>query len=244
MEVTILGSGSAFNGARGPAGYAARLGRRVLLFDLGFGNARRLARAGLDPRAVSDAFFTHRHPDHVGDLAALLFFLRCEAKPAGGRLRLWGPPGFPAFVRRLRAAHAPWCEPKGYALEVGELRDGSAVERDGWRLRALAVPHPTPALAYRLTYKRKALVYSGDTGFCPALADFAAEADLLLLECGCGARRPQPGHLTPRLALATLAASHCRRGLLTHVSREAESELGRLRLGRFTVARDGQRLSL
>ncbi len=245
MEVVVLGSGSAFNARRQPSGYAASFDGRTALFDLGFGNLRQLARAGLEPASIADAFFTHRHPDHVGDLAALLFLFRYEVKPRSGALRLWGPKGFADFVSRLQAAHAPWCEARGYALEIAELPGGACVERDGWRLEALAVPHPTPALAYRFLYKRKTLVYSGDTGFCPALADFAADADLFLLECATSEAEAFEGHLTPRLALATLEASRCRRGLLTHLSEEALGELAGLSKPRgVSLARDLQRVTL
>ena len=230
MKVTILGSGSAFNADRNPSGYAVDLGDRLILMDLGFGNLRRLERVKLDPRRVTDVLITHRHPDHVGDLAALLFLFRYDAKPQGGTLRLWGPRGFAEFVSRLQAAHEPWCGPKDYTLEVRDLSSGELLRRDGWTLETLTVPHPTPALAYRLSYKGKSFVYSGDTGFSPALADFAAETDLFLLECASSEREALDGHMTPRVALATLEASRCRRGVLTHLSRGALDDLARLKL--------------
>jgi ribonuclease BN (tRNA processing enzyme) len=232
MKVTVLGSGSAFNADRNPSGYAVDLGERLILMDLGFGNLRRLERAKLDPRGVTDVLITHRHPDHVGDLAALLFLFRYDAKPQGGTLRLWGPRGFSDFVNRLQAAHEPWCGPKGYALEVRDLSSGELMRRDGWMLETLTVPHPTPALAYRLSYKGKSLVYSGDTAFSPELCDFAAETDLFLLECASSESEAFEGHMTPRVALATLEASRCRRGVLTHLSKGALEELSRLKLPR------------
>lgn len=245
MEITVLGSGSAFNMERQPSGYCAAFDGRLALFDLGFGNLRQLARAGCRATDITDVFITHRHPDHVGDLAALLFLFRYDAKPKSGMLRLWGPKGFRDFVGRLTAAYEPWCEARGYALEIRELSGGAAEERDGWRLEALSVPHPTPALAYRFLYKGKSLVYSGDTGYCPALADFAGEADLFLLECATTEAEAYEGHLTPRLALATLEASNCRRGLLTHLSQSALKELAGLRKPRgVSSARDLQLVRL
>lgn len=228
MKVTVLGSGSAFNHERNPSGYVVEAGKRLALFDLGFGNLRQLMRAGYDPADVADVFLTHKHPDHVGDLAALLFNFRYETGPKTGTLRVWGPHGIRDFVRDLSAAHEPWCSPRGYALEVRELGSAEFVRRDDWSLSALSVPHPTPALAYRLTYKGKSVVYSGDTAFFPALADFAGEADLFLLECASGEAEALEGHMTPRVALATLEASRCRRGVLTHLSKSALRDLARL----------------
>lgn len=246
MEAVILGSGSAFpsrsDGVRNPSGYAVALGRRVVLLDLGFGNLRQLWRAGLDARDVTDAFFTHRHPDHVGDLPALLFLFRYDVKPRSKRLRLWGPSGFSRFVRALIKAHAPWLSPRGYRLELRDLPPGARIARDAWTLETLAVPHTTTAQALRLSYKGKSLVYSGDTAFCPALADFAAECDLFLLECTVTEKDDVPGHMTPRSALATLAASGCKKGVLTHLSPETRKILSRARLPRrVSIADDLER---
>lgn len=242
MEATVLGSGGAFCAARNPSGYAVRLGRSVVLFDLGFGSVRALQRAKFDLTEVTDVFISHKHPDHVGDLSALLFHFRYDVKPRSGTLRLWGPGTFPRFVADLQKAYKPWNDAQGYELEVSELRGEAS--RDGWTVAALPVPHPTAALAYRLSYKGKSLVYSGDTGFCPELADFAAGADLFLLECATTEKEGYEGHMTPRLALATLEASGCARGVLTHLNERSEGELRRMPLGRFTLARDGQRIKL
>lgn len=218
-------------------------GGRTLVFDLGYGNVRALQRAKFDLASITDVFISHRHPDHCSDIAALLFAFRYSLKPKSGTLRLWGPKGFSTFVRRLRLAHEPWCDARGYDLEVREIGLGSVFQED-WSVQSLPVPHPTPALAYRLTYKGKSFAYSGDSGFNTALPDFASEADLFLLECASSEREAFDGHMTPRLALATLAASHCKRGVLTHVNAPALAELRKLKRPGYAVARDGQRFKL
>jgi|SRR5579883_511367 len=246
MELIVLGSGSAFpdkkaDGAvRNPSGYAVTLDGRIILFDFGFGSLRQMARAGLDVSRVTDVFFTHRHPDHCGDLAALLFALRYDVKPRARKLRVWGPRGFARFWKELSAAWSPWLDARGYALEVAELPSRSQVRGRGWTVAAQSVPHPTPALAYRLLYKGKSLVYSGDTGFSRELAEFAAGCDLFLLECTLSSLQPAEGHLNPPLALAMLGASACTRGLLTHLSARAQGELRSLLRGkkRIGLARD------
>lgn len=251
MQVVILGSGCAMparNAAaiRNPAGVCVALERGLLVFDLGFGNLRQLARAGLDPSDVTDVFFTHRHPDHVGDLAALLFMLRYDVKPKRGRLRLWGPSGFAAFARRLMRAHSPWLSPRGYRLEIAELSARRGASGRAWRVAGFPVAHPTPALAYRLLYKGKVFVYSGDTGYCGGLARFAENSDLFLLECTLPEREPAVDHLNAPMALALLGASNCKRGLLTHLSQASEADLLRLRppAARWELARDLQAIGV
>lgn len=213
------------------------------MFDLGYGNVRALQRAKIPLESITDVFISHRHPDHCADIAALLFAFRYTLKPRTGTLRLWGPKEFSTFVRRLRRAHEPWCSPRGYALEVREIGKGTVFAED-WSVQSLPVPHPTPALAYRLSYKGKTFVYSGDTGFNTALPDFAADADLFLLECASSEAEAFEGHLTPRLAVAMLAASNCRLGALTHVNPPALAELRRLKGKKYPVVRDGQRFTL
>ena len=246
MELVILGSGSAFQeGAqvvRNPAGYALVLGRRVVLFDFGFGNLRQLWRAGLSAGDVSDVFLSHRHPDHCGDLVALLFYFKYDGRPKSGELTVWGPKGIREFVRRIQTAYAPWAEPKDYKLRIRELNGNGRAETRESGVEWMPVPHPTPSVAYRFLYKGKSFVYSGDTGYCPALADFAAGADLFALECTVPERERMDGHLTPKLALATLEASGCKKGLLMHLSPKSESEARRLAPKGTLFARDLMRV--
>lgn len=233
-----MGSGSAFQeGAspvRNPAGYALDLGGRIVFFDFGFGNLRQLWRAGLSADRVTDLFISHRHPDHCGDLPALLFYLKYEGK-GNHPPRIWGPRGLKRLIAGLKSAWAPWLDSK---VEIRELKDGDRTSE----IECLAVPHPTPALAYRFLYRGKSFVYSGDTGYCPALADFASGADLFALECTVPERDRMDGHLTPKLALATLEASGCKKGLLMHLSPQSEREARRLAPKGTLFARDLMRV--
>lgn len=251
-EFVVLGSGS-FSPAkagegtpRNPAGYAVRLEDEVVLFDLGFGNLRQLPRAGLDPDAVGTVFFTHRHPDHVGDLTALLFRWRYEGRPRGGKLRLFGPRGFKAFVSRLERAYHPWLKPKGWTLSVGELEDRAVVKGEGWRVLCREVPHTTEALAYRLEAGDAAVVYTGDTGWDAGLARFAEEATVFAVEATLHDDERQDGHLRVREALDLGRASKARTVVLTHLTPASEKGLGRRLAGETGVlaAEDLLRLPL
>lgn len=237
-ELLVLGSGSSGAFDRNPAGYALRRGGETLLFDLGFGNFRQLRRAGVDPGSVSNAFFTHRHPDHVGDLAALLFHYHYGGLPRGRRLRLHGPRGFAAFVRRLMKAHGPWLAPRGASLSVVELEDGGRAGGEGWEVLCRKVPHSTEALAYRFESREGRFCYSGDTGYDEGLARFAAGVDVFLLECTLSDRERAAGHLRVSEALRLGELSGARRVLLTHLSGSSLAQLRRARTGRARPARD------
>ena len=233
MELVVLGSGG-FSPARpgqgvirNPAGYALLLGSETVLFDCGFGTLRQLARAGIDPDSIGTVFFSHRHPDHVGDLPALLFRWRYEGRPRKGRLRLLGPRGFKSFHARLEKAHHPWLKPRRWTLAVEELAERSVVRGEGWKTVCREVPHTTEALAYRLEAKGASFVYTGDTGWDPGLARFAEGASLFAVEATLADGQKQEGHLRVAEALDLGRAAKAERVMLTHLSPESEKGLAR-----------------
>lgn len=235
MELLILGSGHftapdpRWRGAtvRNPAGYALRVDGELLVFDLGFGNTRQLARGGWNYLDVSHVFFTHHHLDHIGDLPSLLFGLRYGPKPHGGRLDIYGPYGFRNFNERLRAAHGNYVEPDGYRLGIHELKSGALVKGKGWTVRTLAVPHSTDTVAYRFEGKGRTFVYSGDMGFDENFIDFAKGADLLLLESTQPDGDPFRGHLVTAESLYIARETRAKKVLLTHLTHASEMDLRR-----------------
>jgi ribonuclease BN (tRNA processing enzyme) len=242
-EFVVLGSGgfeSCGPAARAPSGYALKLASGTLLFDLGFGCLRQLVRAGLSPEGVTHAFFTHRHPDHVGDLPALLFHLSYTSAPRSRKLKVFGPRGFAAFVERLSRAHHPWLRPRGYALSVQELEEGAVVSGEGFKVVCREVPHTTEALAYRLESREGSLCLSGDTAYDEGLAVFAAGAGLFVLECSLDGRSKTPGHLNVQQSIELGRRSAARRVLYSHLSVSSERALLRLkRLRRLRPGREG-----
>ena len=242
LELTVLGSGNYAPGrgrtVRNPAGYAVRAGDDLVLLDLGFGNVRQLARAGLRAEEVTDVFLTHRHPDHCGDLPALLFAFHGgpHPKPRRERLRVWGPAGTSELVAGLCRVWKPWLDPRGYALEVRELADGGEVQGLGWVVEARSVRHTTAALAYRLSRGSSSLVYSGDMEFDPGFARFAAACDLLLIECTSDSDDAVPGHLSANQALRLSREAGAGKTLLTHLSDASAAAAARLIAGDPCVA--------
>lgn len=233
LELTVLGSGNYAPGGgetvRNPAGYAVRAGEDLILFDLGPGNVRQLARAGLKAEDVTDVFLSHRHPDHCGDLTALLFAFHGgpHPKPRRKLLRVHGPAGTRELVAALCKAWKPWLDPKGYALEVRELADGAEVQGVGWVVEAKAVPHTTEALAFRISRGSSSLVYSGDMEYDEGFARFAASCDVLVIEATCGDDDAVPGHLTVKQALALSRLARAGHTVLSHLSDAAADDAER-----------------
>jgi ribonuclease BN (tRNA processing enzyme) len=222
---TVLGSGTHLASARRASpGHLAVAGERRFLFDCGPGTFHALARAGSAPERIDACFVTHLHPDHVSDLVPLLFRLRNLAKEKGEDrgFTVVGPPGFGAFVRSLRLAHAPFLETENFRLAVREGEAG--VERFGdAAIRSAPVAHGLAALAYRIDFgEGGSAVYSGDTGRSAELVRLARGASLLVIEAALSEGSEDPFHLTPSGAARIASEAGVGAMLLVHLDPEGD----------------------
>ena len=105
----------------------------LLLVDCGEGTQRQLLRSTLGLTELDAILFTHFHADHVLGLPGLLktYDLHGRAAPARADRPARARRPACASSRRSSAGSATRCE-------LREVRDGDAVERDGYRLRARA----------------------------------------------------------------------------------------------------------
>jgi len=87
-------------------------------------------------------------------------------------------------------------------------------------------------------------VYTGDTGYDDALADWASGCDVLLAECSLPDSLAIRDHLTPRQVGALAARANARRLVLTHFYPPVESidivsEVAEQYAGPVDLATDG-----
>jgi ribonuclease Z len=147
MDLSVLFLGTAASAPTSRRGLAAHLIRRGgdrLLIDCGEGTQRQLLRSGAGLVDVDEILLTHCHADHFLGLPGLLktFGLRAREAP----LHLFGPVG----LRALMASMDPVIGRLPYRLELVELRPGDALDRDGYRISAIATDHGIPSLGYAL----------------------------------------------------------------------------------------------
>jgi len=216
LEVILLGTGtSAPNLKRRSSGVCIQVDDEPFIFDLGAGTLHRMLEAGIDYKKVNRIFITHQHPDHCSDLIPFLFgtnyTLGFERKTP---LSIYGPKGFKGFIKKM-AALFPWITPKTYPLEIREL----GKERID-QVKAVPVLHGgMQALSYRLEADGKAIVYSGDAGYCQDLIDIAQDADLLIIECSFPETMSLPKvHLNTADVGRIAKASNAKRVILTHLN--------------------------
>ncbi len=203
LHAYVCGSGSPMSDAAraGPC-IAVLAGRQGFVFDSGSGSIRKLGRMGFPMDRLDAGFLTHLHSDHLDGLGELML----QAWMAGGRatpLPIYGPQGTESVVagfmqaydidRGFRIAHhgPEVARPGGFGVEArmisfADTSDDERVvyQKDGVTIRALRVDHAPVdhALAFRVEYKGRSLVISGDTKYSPRLARFSEGADVIFHE--------------------------------------------------------------
>ena len=176
-------------------------GDQVLVFDAGPGSTRQLELI-VDASSVDALFMTHYHSDHIGDMGELMLKRWATGGPAEP-LPIYGPPGIEEVVAGFEAAYLldkgyridhhgeEAMPPSGFGGEVHLFDLGSDLmasevvyEEDGVEVIAFNVDHfPIfPAVGYRVNYKDRSVVITGDTVYTESLTHHAMGADVLVSE--------------------------------------------------------------
>lgn len=222
MRLTILGRDGPYPAPGGAcSGYLLEGPEGPVLIDCGPGVLARL-RQRVDVPQLAAVFYSHYHPDHVGDHFVLRYVLdiaRHLGRPRPAPLPLYGP---------ARPAELAGRMPYKDVFAPRFLDPGERVTVAGIEVEVRATDHPLPCLASAWSAGGRRLVYSGDTGpgAADALVELARGADLLLIEASLLARRGDraPGHLTARQAAAIAREAGVGRLLLTHLLPEYDPE--------------------
>jgi ribonuclease Z len=199
LHVGLCGAGSPFpDDKRGGPCTVVVAGSKLLVFDAGNTAARHIGKMGFALGRIERVFLTHFHSDHIDGLGELLL----QRWVQGGHkapLPVHGPQGVEQVVGGLMQAYrldqgyrvshhgdavvpasgfGGQARPFDVAEEVPVFKDGDL------EVVAFAVDHSPahPAVGYRITYKDRRVVISGDTKRSEAVARQAQGADLLLHE--------------------------------------------------------------
>ena len=210
MRIRLLGTGTPTPSLkRMSSGYMVEIGDDVILFDHGSGAYHRMLEAGVEPTQVTHVFFSHLHYDHCVDYPRLFLTRWDQSGDKLPELKVYGPPHMARMTELLfgpEGAFGPDLEAriehqgsidvfearggvpprKWPAPEVTELRSGSVVEENGWKVTTTAVEHVQPYLVcygYRLDCAAGSFVYSGDSGPCPGMRKLAEGCDVLVHMC-------------------------------------------------------------
>ena len=196
LHVFVCGSGSPMPDANraGPC-IAVLAGRDGYIFDVGSGSDRKLGAMGFPMNRLEGTFLTHLHSDHLDGLGALML----QAWMAGGRdmpLPVYGPEGTDRVVAGLMQAyeidrgyriahHGPEvARPTGFGGAATNIDSSFTLDNGDLTIRTLRVDHAPVdnAFAFRVDYKGRSVVISGDLKYSDELARFSQDADVILHE--------------------------------------------------------------
>ena len=196
LEVVLLGTGvgPVVNLEQYGASTLVEAGGQRLLFDCGRGATLRLAQAGVPIGSVTRVFLTHLHSDHLLALPDLLL-VGWTAGRRAGPLTVWGPVGtsdmmdhlqqafaFDIHTRRDVDEHFP---ASGITVVSHDIKaDGVVFDENGLKVTAFLVDHGVvqPAFGYRVDYRGRSVVLSGDTRVSENLIRHARGVDVLIHE--------------------------------------------------------------
>ncbi len=201
LHVGLCGAGSPFPDEQrsGPCTLVVA-GKRLFVFDAGAGSARNIGKMGFNHGRIEAIFLTHFHSDHIDGLGELML-QRWVSASNTMPVPVFGPAGVEAVVAGFRQAYAqdqhyrvahhgeavmPSIGSGGKALPFVTQATGRVVLlKDGeLEIAAFSVDHAPvhPAVGYRITYKGRSVVLSGDTKRSAAVQREAMGVDLLVHE--------------------------------------------------------------
>lgn len=175
-------------------------GKRLFIFDAGNNSARNIGKMGMIQGRIEAIFLTHFHSDHIDGLGELLlqhWITNENANPVA----VYGPTGVEEVVAGITQTYA---QDRNYrvafhsdatlpASGFGAIAHPFSMDADGrvvlvkdadLEIVAFAVDHESahPAVGYRIQYKGRSVVLSGDTKKTPAVQREAAGVDILVHE--------------------------------------------------------------
>jgi ribonuclease Z len=240
FRVTLLGTGAPPPRLDrfGPS-TLVEVGGKKFIFDAGRGAMQRLHQLGIPFADITGMFLTHHHSDHLVGFPDL-WLTGWIGRPWGKRtvpLPVWGPQGTRQMMEhlpkafhvdiRVRSRSYP---ADGAQLVAHEIGEGTVLEQDGIKISAFEVDHggeELPAFGYRIDYRARSAVLSGDTTFNENLIEHARGVDLLVhevtLAAGSVAESPQQlkriagNHTTPEQAGEVFARAQPKLAVYNHL---------------------------
>jgi ribonuclease Z len=198
IKVTLLGTATpAPRPTRFGPSTLVEAGGLVLLFDAGRGVPIRMGQIKVPVGKIDVLFLTHYHSDHVVGIPDV--WLTGWLGPVFGRRKtpfhVIGPTGAKNLMDNLQKAYAldisireidEKLPPSGIAVTVDEFgKDGVVFEKDGVKVTAFEVDHGDaikPAYGYRIDYKGRSVLISGDTRYNQNVIKYGMGVDLLIHE--------------------------------------------------------------
>jgi Metal-dependent hydrolases of the beta-lactamase superfamily III len=172
-------------------------GPEKLVFDCGRGCTTRLWQLKI-PLGTVKLLITHLHSDHTVGIPDL-WLTGWLAQPYGRRnepFRVWGPKGTEAMMSYLEKAYqedisirresTPTLSAQQVGIVAKDITQGVVYDANGVRVTAFKVKHASikEAFGFRVDYKGRSVVISGDMAPNENFIEYAQGADVVIHEVG------------------------------------------------------------
>lgn len=190
-------------------------GERILL-DAASGNTvlRNGGQLGISPTDYDHCLLSHSHPDHCEGLPHIEM-QRSRRDPSERPMQVYGSETAMSDIATLMAYPQRGLTVDGHHVSRRDGRrvfDLRPVEPGHWvqltptvRAKCAPVDHISGAMAWRVESGDHAIVFSGDTRWCPSLAELAEGATLLIHEAICTEANRRMADITPHSTAAEAA---------------------------------------
>jgi ribonuclease Z len=197
IKVTLLGTGTPqLNPRRMSYSTLIEAGDEVLMFDAGRAAMLQAKKSGANLKNLDKLFLTHLHSDHVVGIPDVWLTGFLAPSFRATPMNVWGPEGVENLASGLRQAYdfdvniriAQYGGKRAAGMEFDTtvVHDGYVYENNGVKVTAFEVQHtgPNTAYGYKIEYKGRSVVLSGDTIYNENVVTHATGVDLLVHQVG------------------------------------------------------------
>lgn len=188
LKIHFLGTGSPIplTSRFGPS-ILIQAGDQYLLFDGGRGAIQRIYSLGIPFPKIDKLFITHLHSDHTVGIPDI--FLTSWVRGRKTPFEVWGPEGTTHLMNGIRSAFEYDIKIRidqndGSNIKIHDIDEGVIYDKDELQVIAFQVDHGPvkPAFGYRINYKGKSVLLSGDTRYDENLIKYAKDVDVIVHE--------------------------------------------------------------
>lgn len=221
MHLTVLGSGTSHpHPTRSSTSFWLDTAKGSILLDCSAPAIHRMAQEHLPWAELDAIWISHFHLDHIGGLAPFLFGIKHAAETRDRRkpLTICGHLGLKELFDTIDSAGNYRLLEQNFHVDIVEVAEGDAfLLIDGISASVHKTPHKPESLAIRLDDGEKTICYTSDTGLDLTIGDFAAGADLFIVESSFVANKSVDKHLQLSDAMDLISRARPKKALLNHL---------------------------
>ena len=195
LRVFVCGSSSPLPApGRAQACIAIVTPEHFYLIDSGAGSTTNLMASRLPLQRLDGLLLTHFHSDHIAEIYEVNLNSWVQGRPQP--LVVMGPAGVDEVVSGINATYAmdvgyrvahhsaELLPPELGRLHARPITPGVVVQSDGLKIEAIEADHApiTPAVGYRIDYRGRTVLVTGDTVITDGITAAAQNIDLLLTD--------------------------------------------------------------